>query len=116
LYEADQEADSQHRLRRVKSYVSNIVVFGNARRPRYHAHFTPTYSSWLNQVERWFGLITHHAIRRGSFQNVPDLVVKIKTFTAHYNEHATPFAWTATADLILEKIERLCKVISGTGH
>ena len=87
-----------------------------ARRPRYHVHFTPTYSSWLNQVERWFGLITQQAIRRGSFRNVPDLVAKIKVFSTHYNEHATPFAWTATADSILKKIERLCKVISGTGH
>jgi len=87
-----------------------------ARRPRYHVHFTPTYSSWLNQVERWFGLITQQAIRRGSFRHVPDLVAKIKAFTTHYNEHSRPFVWTATADSILKKIERLCKVISGTEH
>jgi putative transposase len=97
-----------HKSPRVKQWL--------ARRPRYHLHFTPTYSSWLNQVERWFGLITQQAIRRDSFKNVPDLVAKIKVFAANYNEHATPFAWTATAESILNKIERLCKVISGTGH
>ena len=87
-----------------------------AERPRYHLHFTPTYASWLNQVERWFGLITQQAIRRGSFRSVPDLVSKIKTFVKHYNEQATPFKWTATADSILDKVARLCKLISGTEH
>jgi len=66
-----------------------------ARRPRFHVHFTPTYASWLNQVERWFGLITQQAIRRGSFKNVPDLIAQIKRYTEHYNVHARPFVWTA---------------------
>lgn len=87
-----------------------------ARRPRYHVHYTPTYASWLNQVERWFGLITQQAIRRGSFKSVPDLVGRIKRYTEHYNLTARPFVWTATADSILAKIERLCKVIGGTQH
>jgi len=87
-----------------------------ARRPRYHVHYTPTYASWLNQVERWFGLITQKAIRRGSFKSVPDLVGRIKRYTEHYNLTAQPFAWTATADSILAKLERLCKAINGTGH
>ena len=87
-----------------------------ARRSRYHVHYTPTYASWLNQVERWFGLITQQAIRRGSFKSVPDLVSRIKRYTEHYNLTAQPFVWTATADSILAKIERLCKVINGTGH
>jgi transposase len=87
-----------------------------ARRPRYHVHYTPTYASWLNQVERWFGLITQQAIRRGSFRSVPDLVSRIKRYTEHYNLTARPFVWTATADSILAKIERLCKVIGGTQH
>lgn len=87
-----------------------------ARRPRYHVHYTPTYSSWLNQVERWFGLITEKAIRRGSFHNVRDLTRNINQFVQRYNENATPFAWTATAESILAKVERLCNVISGTGH
>ena len=87
-----------------------------ARRPRYHLHYTPTYASWLNQVERWFGLITQQAIRRGSFKSVPDLVGRIRRYTEHYNLTAQPFVWTATADSIFAKLERLCNVINGTGH
>lgn len=87
-----------------------------AKRSRYHIHFTPTYASWLNQVERWFGLVTQQAIRRGSFKSVPDLVGRIKQYTEHYNLTAQPFVWTATADSIIAKIERLCKVINGTSH
>lgn len=87
-----------------------------AKRPRWHLHFTPTYSSWLNQVERWFGLITQQAIRRGSFDSVKDLVRSIERYVQHYNTHQRPFVWTATADSILGKIERLCKVICGTAH
>ena len=75
-----------------------------AQRPRYHMHYTPTYSSWVNQVERWFGLITQRAIRRGSFTSVPDLVRKIDTFVQHYNRSSRPFVRTATADSILQKI------------
>lgn len=87
-----------------------------AKHPRYHLHFTPTYSSWLNQVERWFGLITQHAIRRGSFSNVRELIRRIDEYVSHYNTHKRPFIWTATAESILAKLERLCKVINGTGH
>jgi hypothetical protein len=87
-----------------------------ARRPRYHIHCTPTYASWLNQVERWFGLITQQAIRRGSFESVPDLVGHIRRYVERYNLTARPFVWTATADSILRKVERLCKVINGTRH
>jgi transposase len=87
-----------------------------ARRPRYHIHYTPTYSSWLNQVERWFGLITQQAIRRGSFRSVGELVQKIDAYVANYNLHRRPFVWTATADSILAKLQRLCKVIYGTSH
>lgn len=97
-----------HRHARVKAWL--------ARRPRFHVHYTPTYSSWLNQVERWFGLITQRAIRRGSFDSVPDLKRKINEFVEHYNQHPKPFMWTATADSILAKLERLGKVICGTSH
>jgi len=85
-------------------------------RPRFHVHYTPTYSSWLNQVERWFGRITQQAIRRGSFKSVKDLIAKIQRFTEHYNRNCRPFTWTATADSILQKLSRLCKLISGTPH
>ena len=87
-----------------------------AQRPRYQIHYTPTYSSWLNQVERWFALITQRAIRRGSFGSVKELVEKIDSFVQHYNRSHRPFVWTATADSILAKITRLCSRISGTRH
>jgi putative transposase len=87
-----------------------------AARPRWHLHFTPTYASWLNQVERFFGLMTDKAIRRGSFTSVKDLVSKIDHFVTHYNRNCRPFVWTATADSILEKLQRLCNRISGTEH
>jgi putative transposase len=87
-----------------------------ARRPRWHLHFTPTYASWLNQVERFFALITQRAIRRGSFLSVADLVRKIDRFIQYHNANAAPFIWTATANSILEKVARLCHRISGTEH
>ncbi|PSH02640.1 MAG: IS630 family transposase [Acidobacteria bacterium] len=67
-----------------------------AQRPRFHMHYTPTYSSWLNQVERWFGLITQRAIRRGSFSSVKDLVQKIDSFVQSYNRTHRPFVWTVS--------------------
>jgi len=87
-----------------------------AKRPRYHVHFTPTYSSWLNQVEIWFGLITRQAIRRGSFRTVRALIQRITDYVIRYNRTSRPFTWTATADSILAKLTRLAKVISGTQH
>ncbi len=87
-----------------------------AARPRFHLHFTPTYSSWLNQVERWFGLITQQAIRRGSFKSVKELIAKINYFVHHYNRNSKPFAWTATADSIFQKLARLCARVSGTTY
>jgi len=99
---------STHKHARVKAWL--------AARPRWHVHFTPTYSSWLNQVERFFGLITDKAIRRDSFTSVKELVRKIDHFVTHYNKHCQPFIWTATADSILAKLERLTSRISGTAH
>jgi putative transposase len=84
--------------------------------PRYQVHHTPTYASWLNQVEIWFNIITQKAIRRGTFRSVKDLVSKIDQFVQHYNKQTQPFVWTATADSILEKIKRLCQCISETRH
>lgn len=87
-----------------------------AARPRFHVHFTPTYSSWLNQVEIWFNIITQKAIRRGTFRSVRDLTAHIRLFVERYNRRCHPFAWTATAESIFAKLERLSKSISGTGH
>ena len=80
--------------------------------PRYHLHFTPTYSSWLNQVERRFALITQPAIRGRSLNSVKELVKKIDQFVAAYNENRRPFLWQATAESIFEKISGLC-VLTG---
>lgn len=85
-----------------------------AGRPRFHVHYTPTYASWLNQVERWFAILTSRAIRRGSFASARDLVTRIGTFVAAYNAGSRPFVWTASADEILAKLGRLCNAISGT--
>jgi len=99
---------STHKHARVKAWL--------AARPRWHIHFTPTYSSWLNQVERFFGLITDKAIRRGSFRTVKELVSQIDHFIAQYNKNCKPFVWTATAESILAKLERLTSRICGTAH
>ena len=87
-----------------------------AQRARFHVHYTPTYASWLNQVERWFAILTSREIRRGSFASAKDLVARITAFVAAYNTRSQPFTWTATADDILAKLARLCNVISGTLH
>ena len=87
-----------------------------AARPRYHIHYTPTYSSWMNQVEIWFNIITQRAIRRGTFSSVKALTANIKQFADAYNKNSKPFVWTATADSILDKINRLTKAIAGTRH
>lgn len=87
-----------------------------AARPRFHVHFTPTYASWLNQVEIWFNRITQQAIRRGTFRSVRELVQKIDQYVQTFNAQAQPFVWTATADSIFAKVQRLCERISGTAH
>ena len=74
--------------------------------PRFHLHFTPTSSSWLNLVERWFREITDKAIRRGVFPSVPDLVSAIETYLKASNDNPKPFVWVASAESILEKVRR----------
>ena len=78
--------------------------------------YTPTQASWINKVERWVGLITHQAIRRGSFSNVRELANKINAYVERYNAKASPFVWVTNAESILAKVERLYSVISGTQH
>jgi len=87
-----------------------------AARARYHIHYTPTYPSWLNQVEIWFNIITQKAIRRGSFRSTKQLREKIDQFFKDYNSQSKPFMWTATADSILAKLKRVLEYISGTQH
>jgi transposase len=77
-----------------------------AKHPRFHMHFTPTSASWLNQVERFFGLITQDAIRRGVFKSVAELETTIQDYLDNHNADPKPFVWTAKADHILEKVAR----------
>lgn len=99
---------STHKHAKVKAWL--------AKRLHWRIHFIPTYSSWLNQVERFFALITDKAIRRGSFRSVKELVSKIDHFVSQYNRNCKPFVWTASADSILAKLERLTSRISGAAH
>jgi transposase len=85
------------------------------KRQRFHLHFTPTSSSWLNQVERWFTLITERMIRRGTFLSVRELEQAIYDWLAKWNRDPRPFVWKATADVILDKVKR-CKELSETPH
>jgi transposase len=85
-----------------------------AAHPRYHLHFTPTSSSWLNLIERWFAEITRKRIRRGTFRSVPELIKAINDYIRENNKHPKPFIWTATASSILGKIKH-CKEALKTG-
>lgn len=84
------------------------------KRTRFHFHFTPTSSSWLNQVERFFALITGRMIRRGTFRSSDELETAIYKWLATWNGQPTPFVWKASADVILDKVRR-CKELSKTG-
>lgn len=89
-----------HRTAPVKAWL--------ARHPRWHLHFTPTYSSWLNQVERFFSAITVRRLRRSTFRSVPELERAIRSYLAEHNRAPKPFQWTASAELILQKVEYIC--------
>ena len=86
------------------------------RHPEYHLHFTPTSASWLNQVERFFAAITEDRIRRGVFTSVPQLERAIADYLAEHNKNPKPFAWTADADSILDRIKKVCERTSDSGH
>jgi transposase len=89
---------SAHKAPKVKRW--------RARHPRFHFHFTPTYSAWLNLVERFFGLLTEHALKRGSHTSEPALRNAIYEYVEAHNEDGKPFVWTKTADEILDKVKR----------
>ncbi len=86
------------------------------RRPRFHIHFTPTYSSWINQIERWFSLLTEKQLRRGTHKSTRQLEDAIRLYLATCNDSAKPFVWTKTADEILASIARFCQRTSVAGH
>ncbi|WP_222108011.1 IS630 family transposase [[Actinomadura] parvosata] len=84
-----------------------------ARHPRFHMHFTPTGSSWINQVERWFGFLTDQLIRRGVHKSVQSLEQDIRDWIAHWNDDPRPFVWKKTAEEILESLAKYLRRISG---
>ena len=84
--------------------------------PRFHLHFVPTSSSWLNMVERWFRELTTKRLKRGSFASVPELIAAIEHYIANNNDEPKPFVWTKTAEEILAKLGRLLQRIKGAGH
>lgn len=86
------------------------------RHPRFHMHFTPTYSSWINLVERWFAGLTNKTLRRAAHKSVKRLKDAIKTYIEVNNEKPKPLVWTKTADEIFKSIRRFCKRTSGAGH
>jgi transposase len=87
-----------------------------ARHPRFHLHFTPTGSSWINQVERWFGLLTEQLIRRGVHTSVLALEHDVRNWIKSWNDNPKPFVWTKTAEDILQSLSKYMEKISGAGH
>jgi len=86
------------------------------KRPRFHVHFTPTSASWLNLVERWFGLLSQKQIKRGVHRSTRALETAIRQYIAFTNANPKPFIWTKTADEILASVARFCQRISDSGH
>jgi transposase len=84
--------------------------------PRFHLHFTPTSSSWLNLVERWFGELTTKKLQRGTHRSVRELNTDIRNWIQTWNDHPRPYVWTKTADQILDSIAKYCTRINDSGH
>lgn len=93
-------------LDNLSAHKASVVQRWIARHPRFQLHFTPTYSAWLNLVERFFGLLTEHALRRGSHTSIPNLRAAIYEYVDSHNELGQPFKWTKTADEILGNVKR----------
>jgi transposase len=86
------------------------------KRPRFHLHFTPTGASWINQVERWFALLTEKRLRRSAFRSTRELETAIRQYLDQHNDQPKPFRWTKTADQILASLARFCSRTLETGH
>ena len=98
------------------THKSRLIHKWLVKRPRFHLHFTPTYSSWLNMVERWFAALTEKQLRRGVHRSTRELELAIERFVESTNGEPQPFIWTKTADQILETIARFCERTSDSGH
>lgn len=86
------------------------------RHPRFTFHFTPTYSSWMNLVERWFAELTNKWLRRSTHRSVRDLTASIRTWAANWNDDPKPYVWHKTADEILDSLASYCQRINDSGH
>jgi len=98
------------------THKSPAIVKWLAAHPRFHVHYTPTYSSWLNQVERWFAYLTDDLLRRGDHRSVHALEKDIRAWVRSWNDNPKPFIWTKTAEQILNSLGRLTQRINGAGH
>ena len=104
--EVQQDLDVHVIMDNLSAHKAPPVKRWQLRNPRFHIHFTPTYSSWLNLVERFFGLLTAHALKRGSHTSIPQLRRAILEYVEAHNEEGKPFVWTKSADQILESVKR----------
>ncbi len=98
------------------THKSPAIITWLAAHPRFHVHYTPTYSSWINQVERWFAYLTDDLLRRSDHRSVQALEKDIRTWVTAWNENPKPFIWTKTAEQILESLGRLLKRTTDAGH
>jgi transposase len=103
-------------LDNLSTHKAPIIRRWLAKRPRFHLHFTPTSSSWINMVERWFGLLTERQLRRGVHRSTVALETAIENYIAITNEQPRPFIWTKSADEILASVARFCQRTSDSGH
>lgn len=111
-----EELDVHLILDNYATHKTELIKRWLARRPRFHLHFTPTGSSWLNQIERWYSALTEKQIRRGAHRSTRALEEAIYAYIDHTNEEPKPFIWTKSADEILETIARFCKRTSDSRH
>jgi transposase len=113
--EVDSDLDIHMILDNYGTHGHPNVIAWLAKHPRFKLHFTPTSSSWLNLVERWFGEITLKRIRRGVFRSVPELIAAIEEYISYHNEDPKPFVWTKRVEDIIAKVD-LCKSVVETLH
>lgn len=111
-----QELDVHLILDNYGTHKTPLIKNWLAKRPRFHLHFTPTSSSWINLVERWFGLLTERCLRRGNFYSTRELEIAISHHIDNNNQQPKPFVWTKTADQILASLARFCQRTLKTGH
>ena len=99
-------------LDNLATHKSPLVKNWLLRHKRFHLHFTPTYSSWMNLVERWFSALTTKKLQRGVHDSVSELAADITNWVDHWNQDPNPYIWTKTADQILDKLARYCTAIT----